>query len=146
MKLSDLYSKPQRGMPFAHINLSLSITPHWWNRNNYPFFSSLPLLPIFFLLEIFLPHPSLFTSWLAGESGGDSDDEFSNGFHLLCSLHVIPIFPLQSSNKLRMRTLLSQFLHKETENEKTKETTKEMKLVVVDISKGHTFTKLHHVF
>lgn len=40
MKLSDLYSKLQRGMPFAHINLSLTISPHWWNRNNYLFFST----------------------------------------------------------------------------------------------------------
>lgn len=45
-----------------------------------------------------------------------------------------------------MRTLLSQFLHKETEKEKTEETTKEMKQAVVDIPKGHTFTKLHYVF
>lgn len=45
-----------------------------------------------------------------------------------------------------MRTLLPQILHKETENEKTEETTKEMKQAVVDISKGHTFTKLHFVF
>lgn len=43
-----------------------------------------------------------------------------------------------------MRTLLSQFLCKETE--KTEETTKEMKQAVVDISKGRTFTKLHYVF
>lgn len=43
-----------------------------------------------------------------------------------------------------MRTLLSQFLHKETEKEKTEETTKEMKQA--DIPKGHTFTKLHYVF
>lgn len=48
--------------------------------------------------------------------------------------------------QIRMRSLLPQILHKETENEKTEETTKEMKQAVVDISKGHTFTKLHFVF
>lgn len=40
-----------------------------------------------------------------------------------------------------MKTLPSPFLHKETENEKTEETTKEMKQAVEYIPKG-----LHYVF
>lgn len=44
--------------------------------------------------------------------------------HFMC--HIL-VFPLQSSDNLRVRTLLSSCSHKEAKNEKTEETTKEIK-------------------
>lgn len=114
-------------MPYALINLSLSIHPHWWNRNEHPIFSLLLLL-LCLLLELFLLPLALFTSWVAGGSGAYSDDGNCNSCYLLCTFHTVLcmlmcqtlIFPLQSSNNLRTRTLLSPFSHKEAQTEKKK--------------------------